>query len=197
MVIQVCGTPCVGAHRMTTDWVTYPQRVRLAVARPQDLSGSGPGTLTAYARRAEQLGFDGLWALDSGIGGATAPGPYPDPLAAPARWPPRARPRARAAPPAVPERIPLGVAVIVASRRNPPQLAKDAASLAVLSGDRFVLGLGVGNDPPDAARLGFRVDHRGARLSEAVELMRALWQPGPTTYVSEHHRLDEVPMEPK
>ena len=159
--------------------------MRLAVALPQDLSGSGPGTLTAYARRAEELGFDGLWALDSGIGGATARVPYLDPLPA------------LAAAAAVTERIPLGVAVIVASRRNPPQLAKDAASLAVLSGDRFVLGLGVGNDPPEAARLGFRVDHRGARLSQAVELMRALWQPGPTSYASEHHHLDEVPMEPK
>jgi len=159
--------------------------MRLAVALPQDLSGSGPDTLTAYARRAEQLGFDGLWALDSGIGGPTARVPYLDPLPA------------LAAAAGVTARIPLGVAVIVASRRNPLQLAKDAASLAVLSGDRFVLGLGVGNDPPEAARLGFRVDQRGARLSETVELMRALWQPGPTSFDSEHHHLDEVPMGPK
>src|SRR5262249_46029035 len=97
----------------------------------------------------------------------------------------------------VTERIQLGVAVIVVSRRNPVQLAKDAGSLAVLSGDRFVLGLGVGNDPPEAATLGFRVDHRGARLTDAGELMRALWQPGTATYDSEHHHLDDVPMEPK
>jgi probable F420-dependent oxidoreductase len=165
--------------------ITYCGRVRLAVALPQDLSGSGPATLTAYARRAEQLGCDGLWALDSGIGGPTARVPYLDPLPA------------LAAVAAVTERIPLGVAVIVASRRNPVQLAKDAASLAVLSEDRFVLGLGVGNDPPEAARLGFRVDHRGARLTDAVELMRALWTPGPTTYDSAHHHLDDVPMSPK
>ena len=110
--------------------ITYCGRVRLAVALPQDLSGSGPATLTSYVRRAEQLGFDGLWALDSGIGGPTARVPYLDPLPALAA--------------AVTERIQLGVAVIVASRRNPVQLAKDAASLAVLSADRFVLGLGVG-----------------------------------------------------
>jgi probable F420-dependent oxidoreductase len=158
--------------------------VRLAVALPQNLSDSGPDPLTAYARRAEELGFDGLWALDSGVGGPTARVPYLDPLPA----------LAYAA--AATSRIPLGVAVIVASRRNPVQLAKDAASLAVLSGDRFVLGLGVGNDPPAASALGFTVDHRGARLAEAVQLMRALWAPGTATYDSAHHHLADVPMEP-
>jgi probable F420-dependent oxidoreductase len=159
--------------------------VRLAVALPQDLSGSGPDLLTAYARRAEELGFDGLWALDSGIGGPPSRVPYLDPLPALAYVA------------AHTHRIPLGVAVIVASRRNPAQLAKDAASLAVLSGDRFVLGLGVGNDPPGAAELGFTVDHRGQRLGEAVGLMRALWAPGTATYESAHHHLDDVPMQPK
>jgi probable F420-dependent oxidoreductase len=165
--------------------IPYGDQVRLAVALPQDLSGSGPDTLTAYARRAEQLAFDGLWTLDSGVGGPTALVPTLDPLPA------------LAAAAAVTERIPLGVAVIVASRRNPVQLAKDAASLAVLSRDRFVLGLGVGNDAPDADRLGFHVDHRGARLADTVALLRALWAPGPTTYDSERHHLDEVWMQPK
>jgi probable F420-dependent oxidoreductase len=73
----------------------------------------------------------------------------------------------------------VGTYVLANDYRNPVQLAKDAATVDVLSGGRFELGIGVGR--PDAAAdnrmLGIRFDSgaiRVARLAESLALLKAL-----------------------
>ncbi|MEC3951617.1 LLM class flavin-dependent oxidoreductase [Nocardia sp. CDC153] len=73
------------------------------------------------------------------------------------------------------ERIRLQTEVLIAPLRDPALLAKQAATLDVLSGGRFTLGLGVGGRADDHEASGTELRSRGRRLDQQIELMRALW----------------------
>ena len=77
---------------------------------------------------------------------------------------------------AVTDRIKLGTGVIVLPQRNPVVLAKQAASLDVLSGGRLLLGVGVGWLAEEFAAVGVPFTDRGRRHDDYVEAMRALWR---------------------
>lgn len=91
-------------------------------------AGDQPGLepLAALAERAEDLGLHGLWRAE-GISW--------DAFVLCALWALRSR------------RLKLGTAIVSAVTRMPGALARNAATLAELSGGRFRLGLGVGNNP--------------------------------------------------
>ncbi|GAB0104959.1 LLM class flavin-dependent oxidoreductase [Nocardia sp. JMUB6875] len=72
-------------------------------------------------------------------------------------------------------RIRLQTEVLIAPLRDPALLAKQAATLDVLSGGRFVLGLGVGGRADDHEASGTDLRTRGRRLDQQIELMRELW----------------------
>ena len=78
--------------------------------------------------------------------------------------------------------------------RQPAVLARAATSLDLLSGGRVELGLGAGAFPDPIASLGGPRRSPGesvAALAEAVEVVRALWRPGPpVTLDGVHHRLE-------
>jgi len=82
------------------------------------------------------------------------------------------------------KRLKFGSGVMVlANRTNPFLVAKGAATLARLSGDRFVLGVGIGwmKEEYDIAGVDWRT--RAPRTEEMVEVLRKLWGRGPV----EHH----------
>jgi probable F420-dependent oxidoreductase len=141
-----------------------PAAVRCSVGLPQMLGPDGADVLVRFARRAEELGFARLWTMDGVVGGATSHAPLIDGL------------HALTYAAALTDTIPLGIAVIVLPRRNPALLAKELASIDRLSGGRLTVGVGLGAGGDDtAAGLGFATDRRVRRLTEAVEVMRALW----------------------
>lgn len=74
------------------------------------------------------------------------------------------------------ERIALGTTVLIAPYRHPLLVARMAANLAELSGDRFVLGVGVGWARQEFAALGAAFHRRGALTDELVEVVRAAWR---------------------
>lgn len=76
---------------------------------------------------------------------------------------------------AVTSRIRLGVAIVNLPFVSPGYLAKQAASLDVLSGGRHDLGLGIGWMPEEFALTGADMAHRGARAAEYVRTLRTLW----------------------
>jgi probable F420-dependent oxidoreductase len=84
----------------------------------------------------------------------------------------------------VTERVLLATGIIILPQRNPLVLAKQAASLDVLSGGRLMLGIGAGYLEPEMTAIGVPMARRGARTDDYLAAMRALWaQPGPV----EHH----------
>jgi probable F420-dependent oxidoreductase len=159
---------------------------RFHVALPQLLGeGESAEVVLRYADRAEELGFAGLWSLDSVPGSATSRVPLLDGLhllttAATAT-----------------RSIRLGIAVIVLPARNPVQLAKELATVDRLSGGRLTLAIGIGRKEPTAAALGLPTGHRAQRLEEGVEVLRALWADGEATYEGELYRFKDLRLEPK
>ncbi len=71
----------------------------------------------------------------------------------------------------------VGVSVVVVPMRNALQLAKELATIDVLSGGRLIAGVGVGWNKVEFGNLGLaeRFGHRGAYLDEAIAVWRHLW----------------------
>jgi probable F420-dependent oxidoreductase len=141
------------------------------------------------ARELEQRGFHGLYLPEHThlpVSRET-PAPMGDPL-------PREYGRtldpftALAAAAAVTERIALGTAIALVAQHDPVVLAKQIATLDLLSGGRFTLGAGLGWNAEEAADHGVRGDawrRRRSLVRERIALMRALWAPEPTAYEGE------------
>jgi probable F420-dependent oxidoreductase len=127
-----------------------------------------PRNLTEFARRAERLGYRSLWTFQRLLVPATA-GMAPvyrsvlDPLVALGYTA------------AVTSSIRLGVAVVNHPFASPLLLAKQAATIDVLSGGRLDLGVGIGWLPEEFTGSGAAMAARGARTEEYLSAMRALW----------------------
>lgn len=76
---------------------------------------------------------------------------------------------------AVTERVRLGTSVIPLINTDPLTLAKQAATVDVLSNGRFELGIGAGWLVEEGRALGHPTDHRSDRLEEAVDILRRAW----------------------
>jgi probable F420-dependent oxidoreductase len=98
---------------------------------------------------------------------------------------------------AITTRIRLGTAVLLAALRRPVVLAKEVATLDVLSGGRVDLGVGVGwqREEYDAAGLSF--EHRGRALDHTLEVCQTLWTQQRATYDSPELSFDGIHQMPK
>ncbi len=138
-----------------------------------------PADTARLARRAEELGYGSWWVGDHVV----LPSPrVPESPMAPTD--PILDPLVHLSyVAAVTERIELGTAIIILPQRNPLVLAKQVASLDVLSEGRVLLGVAAGFLEPELAAMGVRLSERGARTDEYLEAMRQLW----TEQVPEFH----------
>jgi probable F420-dependent oxidoreductase len=125
---------------------------------------------SAWARRAEILGFDSVWVSDHFFYSMARYGADPSPIAS-------LEPLTTLAGLApVTDRVRLGTLVLGAPFRHPGLLAKTAASLDALSGGRFELGIGAGWFEEEFEAFGYpfgTVGERFARLQEALEVLAA------------------------
>jgi probable F420-dependent oxidoreductase len=130
-----------------------------------------PETAAKVARAAEAAGFESVWTGEHVV--------LPDPQAPPSP----ARPQHPMLDPAVAlaflaahtRRVKLGTGIIILPQRNPLVLAKELASVDVLSNGRLIFGLGAGYLKAEFDALGARFEDRGARTDEYIEVVRALW----------------------
>jgi len=157
--------------------------IRMGVVLPTGAARWGeqtdPGRLIEFARRAEALGFDSLWAGDTLL-----------------------RPIIEtftmlSAAAAVTERVTLGTAALLPALRRPVQAAQVIASLDLLSGGRLALTVGAGFPRRSEAEYAVsEVPWRGrfARLDDTVALWRHLWTSGgPTSFHGKVLRFDDIP----
>lgn len=144
-----------------------------------------PDNAVGLARIAEESGFESLWTVEHVVVPAgyesqypysrdgRMPGgedvPIPDPLV----W--------LAFVAAATERIRLATGVLILPQRNPVILAKETATLDVMSKGRLMLGIGVGWLEEEFDCIGVPFEERAARTDEYVEALRTLWrEPEPT-----------------
>jgi len=154
------------------------------VALPNGHRGVTLGQLTEITEVAEALGFSGVWPLDHVLVGPDLKDRYPwviEPLTLLGYLAARTK------------RVRLGTSVIVLGMRNPFVVAKQAATLDLLSNGRFTLGLGAGYSEPEFRNIGASaVWHtRGKRLDEAIRLFRHLWSGAPGPFDGQFYKFEE------
>ena len=98
---------------------------------------------------------------------------------------------------AVTSRIGLATGVLLLPEHNPVLVAKQAATLDVLSAGRLTLGVGIGWSAEEFAALGVPFARRGERTAEYVAAMRTLWSDDVASFSGEFARFDGVRVNPK
>lgn len=86
----------------------------------------------------------------------------------------------------------VGTMVLANDYRHPVMVAKEAATLDVLTGGRFELGIGAGWMTADYEAAGIELDRPGARidrLTEALTVLRGLWSGEPFSFAGTHYRI--------
>ena len=88
--------------------------------------------------------------------------------------------------------IELTPGVLILPQRQTALVAKQAATLDVLSGGRIRLGVGLGWNPVEYQALGEDFHVRGRRLEEQVELLRRLWTEPLVTFAGQWHTIADA-----
>ena len=169
--------------------------MKLSVEFPSVAYREGPEAVRRLAQALERIGYDHLDIFDHVVMGfpieGRAPGPY------------------HAAMPilealvtvgylaAATSRVTLGTEVLVLPQREPTLVAKQVSTLDTLSGGRMRLGVGVGWQESEYDALGADFHTRGARMDEAIALLRTYWSDAQVTFAGRHYRATAMGMEPK
>ena len=149
-----------------------------------------PGYLTAFARQAEDAGYASLWSFQrllvpEGSGMEPVYRSVLDPMVALGYLA------------AATTRIRLGVAVVNLPFVSPTVLAKQAATVDVLSGGRLDLGLGIGWMPEEFAATGASTARRGARTEEYLAVLRTLWADEVSSFDGEFYTIPAGRQDPR
>ncbi len=160
-----------------------------------------PEMLTHLAQTAERVGVESLWTVEHVVipvgyastypydpsGKIQAPDqvPIPDPLVALGYVA------------AVTTRIRLATGIIILPQRHPLYVAKEVATLDVLSHGRVILGIGVGWLAEEFQALGIPFEERAARTAEMVRALRALWKDEAAPFQGKFYRWPKVESHPK
>jgi probable F420-dependent oxidoreductase len=141
--------------------------VHLGVILPNYGEGSSPSRIREIAEAAEEAGFDSIWATEHIVVGREAAATYGtvyEPLVTLAWLAGLTR------------RVALGTSVLILPLHHPIELAKQVATLQLLSDRQVCLGVGMGWHADEFGFMGIEFSGRGRRGDEALRLMRALWQ---------------------
>jgi probable F420-dependent oxidoreductase len=152
-----------------------------------------PSAAVQIAQKAEALGFDSLWAGEHVV--------LPDPQVPPSPM----APQDPILDPLVmlsflagqTQNIKLGTGIIILPQRNPLVLAKQLASLDVLSNGRLFFGMGAGYLQPEMEAVGVPFEERGARTDEYLAAMTALWTQAQPAYQGEFVSFSGIQAQPQ
>ncbi|MHA2191720.1 MAG: LLM class flavin-dependent oxidoreductase [Candidatus Thorarchaeota archaeon] len=99
---------------------------------------------------------------------------------------------------AVTERIRVGTTVTPLTRRRPQKVARETASLDILSNGRLVLGVGLGGSDAEFEYFGEDTSTRilAEKLDESLDIITGLWSGEPYSFQGKHYKVDEVTFKP-
>ncbi len=171
--------------------------IEIGVVYPQiELSGD-PEAVRAIGAATEGLGYDHLLAYDHVLGAVhqdrepqlTGPydehDPFHDPFVLFAYLAGRH------------ERLRFTTGILILPQRQTALVARQAADLALLSGDRFRMGIGVGWNWVEYDALGQDFSARGRRADEQIELLRRLWSEDVVTFAGEFDTVERAGLPPR
>jgi probable F420-dependent oxidoreductase len=165
--------------------ISDAHKVRFSLMLPTfvDVGAVSPYQRTLeFARRVDELGYHmgtfGHHSFTPEIGDPSAPFALLSAVAA------------------VTQRLRLGTGVYLAPLHHPLSVAEQAATLDQISGGRAVLGVGLGYRPYEYQGFGLDFHQRGARLSEALTIIRGGWSSGQFEFSGEHFQIPRSPVHP-
>jgi len=141
--------------------------------------------LYAYARRAEELGFESLWAWDHILLGVEPSFPILDSITTLGAIAART------------SRIKLGTGILVLPLRNPVVAAKALGSLDVISGGRLILGVAAGWYAREFDAVGVPFKQRGRQFERNLDVLIRLWTQERVTLRVDELNLREAVMVPR
>jgi probable F420-dependent oxidoreductase len=150
-------------------------------------------TAVGVARAAEAAGFESVWTGEHVV--------LPDPRVAPSP----SHPQTPFLDPAVAltwvaahtTRLRLATGIVILPQRNPVVLAKEMASVDVVSNGRLVFGVGVGYLRPEFEAIGADFERRGARMDEHLDAILALWTQEKPSFRGETVRFAGIDAQPR
>ena len=154
---------------------------------------STPGP-TELGRAAEDLGFESLWfpehshiptSRETPWGGVKGAAPLPDWY-----WKTLDAFVALGAVAAATSTLKLGTGITLVAQRDPIWLAKEVASLDVISGGRVLFGIGYGWNKEELASHGVAYNERRELLRERILMMKSLWMDEVSQYKGERIALE-------
>ncbi len=152
-----------------------------------------PDAAVRVAQAAEAAGFDSVWTGEHVV--------LPDPQAPPAPAPPHVPMLdpavALAYVAAHTTTIALATGIIILPQRNPLVLAKELASVDVVSKGRLWFGYAAGYLHQEFAALGIPFDDRGARCDEYLDAILELWDSQSPTFAGETIRFSGIDAHPR
>lgn len=161
--------------------------MKLGIGLPSYASDSHripPDRLRRFARTAEDRGFAGAWLIEHLVQPPTYATSLLDPLTTLAHVA------------GATETIPIGTSVLLLPLRNVVMVAKRAATVQHLAGDRLTLGLGTGYVEEEFDAVGVPIDERSARFLEGIELLEALFEGRRVTFDGEFYGVSDFRLEP-
>ncbi len=162
---------------------------------------SDPGWMAAFARHADEVGFESLLAVEHVAVpvGYESRYPYSDtgrmPLPEDCELPDPLDLLAWLA--GQTTRLRLGTGILVLPEHHPVQLAKRCSTIDRLSGGRLFLGVGVGWMREELEAVGVDPDERGSRTDESIDALRALWRDDEVRHHGPHFRFGPLRSHPK
>ena len=166
------------------------------VVLPHNEIGRDPGAMKAFVQGAEALGAKQLLIYDHVLGAdRSRPGGFKGPYDKDVAFHEPLTTFAYIA--GVTETIELVTTILILPQRQTALVAKQVAEIAMLSNNRFRLGIGTGWNKIEYESLNVPFERRGARQAEQVELLRALWQEDSLDYAGKFHRVDMASINPR
>ena len=169
--------------------------MKIGITLPFIDIGGEPATVRDFAQAAEGLGYHHLGAPDHVLGANVANRPD---------WGNRNTSKDLFHDPfvmfgflaACTKTIGFSTQVLILAQRQTALVAKQVASLDVLSNGRFRLGIGIGWNPVEFVGLNENFKDRGQRSQEQVEVMKALWAQPHVTFKGKWHTIDDAGINP-
>jgi probable F420-dependent oxidoreductase len=170
-------------------------KINIGLVYPQTEYGSDPAAIKDYAQTAEDLGFTHIVAYDHVLGANperpegwrrhyTYKTPFQEPFVLFSHMA------------AFTQKMRFVTGILVLPQRQTALVAKQAATLDILSGGRFRLGVAVGWNYVEFEALGMNFHNRGARIEEQVALLRRLWTEPLVNFEGQYHTIPDAGINP-
>ncbi len=174
--------------------------MRSGLVLPSLGAGVGPEELVRTARQAEELDYANLWVAERLLYPVTLRSPYPATPdgSLPAFYKHALTPlETLSFVASQTSRIGLGTSVVLMPLHNPVMLARQIATLDVLSGGRARVGLGQGWSIDELEAGGGATGRRGERADEYVQVLKTIWTTDPAEFAGQHYTLPKSILQPK